>query len=495
MDKTLLNGLAAVTLAIALAACSLAQPPPPQPPPPPPPAMASPPPPPPPSPEEMSLAQNFAGGAPRGGGENSGLVPAPISITRYVGVDASGWPDAKNPMDLSDYYTSVGAQSVVDVQGAPATDSGPARTRDYDKEKRSWLARLFSSRTSTLTTEVRLDVTSPNLTAIVPLFSVSHVSSPGVGETWVTNLTSAYVESPMFRIGPNTKLTILPMADLSDKAKSQVAVQILGAVQQALAIASPQSALLTTLSKSEISSHAQALDVAISGLMSEEIKEGIPVGRFMSTWTRGASIMVTGTSPGWLTRTGDDTEAATDMRVGQWAISFRCPRPSAFDSADICGDRSHSPVATKADRKALEDEIVAAVPDDIALGFMLSSQVTVQQFIQTQSAFTTFVQKTTKQPEDDDAFCMAIVSDLSSSGLNGLDTALVVRAMIDRMPGLGDAATRGAIVTACQPLVKDHLTLAAPPATAGEAPPAAKPSRRAGSDATAPRRRAAASTK
>ncbi len=466
MDKTVPHGFAAVSLAIGLAACSHVQTPPLQPPPPPPPTMESPLP-----REAMSGASIFAAGASRNGGENSGLVPAPISITRYVGVDASGWPDARNPVDLSDYYTSVGAQSVVDVQGAPATGDGSAQTRDYDKEKRSWLARLFVSRTSTLTTEVRLDVTSPNLTAIVPLFSVSHVSSTGTGESWVTNLTSAYVESPMFRIGPNTKLTILPMADLSDKAKSQVAVQILGAVQQALAIASPQSALLTTLSKTEIANHAQALDVAISGLMSEEIKEGIPVGRFMQTWTKGARIMVTGTSPGWLTRTGDDASGVTDRRVGQWAISFRCPRPSAFDSADICGDGSRPPIATRSDRKALEDQIVAAVPDETALGFMLSSQVTVQQFIQTQSAFTTFVQKTTKQPEDDDAFCMAIVSDLSGSGLNGLDTALVVRAMIDRMPGLGDAATRVAIVTACQPLVKNHLTLGAAAATA----PIAKP--------------------
>ena len=392
-----------------------------------------------------------------------------FQIVRYIGIDTSAWPGAQAAQNYSDLYTRMELSSP-NSAGTAATGSA---LRDYNSENRDWFARLWSSETDTVTAVANITVRDPGLTVAIPLFSVSHASGRDLGNSWVTNFTASSVESPLFRIGPNTGLTIHVAAKISSDLKSQGASLAVGAVTKAVQIAAPTSTLLTTLSQTEVNNAASAIDTAISSLLSEDIGEDIEVGRLMNSWTGSAAISLSGCAP--FVRSTDpvatgncaanpDTDGGTDMPVGTWQLQLACPRISAFDPRDVCdvdsktGALTLEDISTPTKLQALQASAANTVSDAQVLGFNLSSQVNILTFVQSQSWFTTFMGVTgTKQAKNYDDFCNGALVGMEMNGLNKFDAALVIRAIANQMPQL--TAVKAAFATSdganCKKLLSD----------------------------------------
>ena len=377
---------------------------------------------------EPQLGSSGGSGAPQ-------LSPNPIEIVRYIGVDRSRWPDGGAPRNLSELYTRIEVET--DRATAGGGEAEPDNPRAYDKERRSALARLLANKTITITTLARADLNDPDLSISLPLYSISHSSVRGVGEVFVTDFMSSHVQAPLFRIRPNTSITIHMNTKISSDVKSQGAATVLKAVQTAVSIAAPTSTILTTLSKSDLSNASKAVDTALSGLFSQDLTEDIELGRLADSWTPSAQVEVDGRVPAGLVRTEQETRA--DKDIGAWHIRLSCPRPSYFDPRDLCSHVDGDPDGARfhPERLAeLQADIARQASDSSILEESLSAQVTIQAFIQTQSWFTAFLGKKDRTSDDTRAFCTNALSTLYAAGLNRFDASLVLRAMAGQMPGI-----------------------------------------------------------
>lgn len=384
-------------------------------------------------------------------GVGPGPVPGPgpnYQVVRYIGVDATSWGTLPVPLNYSDLYTRIVVSSA-----DPVGDAAPGKIlRNYRGEKRGWLDRVLSRETRTVTTVASITMRDPGLAFTIPLFSSTQASGSKIGNTWNTLYTSSSVESPLFRIGPNTGMTLHLSAKVSKDVKSEGVSLALKAVTTAVRIAAPASTLVTSLSKPDVNNAATAIDSAISSLLSVDISEDLEVGRLVDSWTRESHIELFGCAPFIRTEAGStdpdtrcaqdvDLDGAKNIAIGKWEISFACPRMSVFDPRDICHPLGQAARANDvvdltdpSKRQAANKEIADSVSDAQVLSFNLSSQVTVGAFVQAQPWFTAFTSKATKAASDYDSFCAGALVGLQASGFNLLDSAIVLRTMIRQLP-------------------------------------------------------------
>jgi hypothetical protein len=394
--------------------------------------------------------------------------PSDSTAASYqIGVKGDSWKPLPQPQNFSDLYTRIQLVSTEDVGAGE-----PNRAlRNYRAENRDWVSRLISSRTDTVTTVANVIVREPSLTVTIPLFSVSHASGLKLGNSWNTVYTASSMESPLFRIGPNTALTLHLSAKVSSDLKSQGVSFAIGAVTTAVRIAAPTSPLLTSLSKPEANNAANAIDAAISSLMSHDISEDVDIGRMADSWAADSHLSLFGCAP--FVKAGDqpqhpsatcavqqDIGGDADIAVGQWELRLACPRLSAFDPRDICHGLSSGTVTipsppvggvidiASASGRATAYKIVAdSVSDATILAFNLSSQVTIASFVQSQGWFTTFSAAATRKRSDYDGFCYGGLVGLEQSGLSKFDSALAMRAIIRQMPQMVSADWSGTSTT------------------------------------------------
>ena len=373
---------------------------------------------------------------------------------RYIGWDTSGWPRSKSGNSIAGLYTRLEIYSNADRGGGNSNsgdgEKNPIALRSYDKENRSWVERLLASETDTVTTLANIEIKDPELKVAVPLFSISHASGRDLGNTWVTNYTQSYVESPLFLIGSNTAMVVHLNAQVSKDLKSQAAASIIGAVTQAVQIAAPTSTLLTTLSKPEINNAASAIDTTISNMFSNDKSEDVELGRFADSWAPGDQLVVTGCAP-FVRLDGTRDErcsslqdaSSMDIKVGQWTIGMRCPQISVFDSRDICTTASNQHLMTASEIDTAQSQIATSVRNSDILKFPLSSQVSIMAFAQTQDWYTNFL-KSQKTDSDAASFCASAMGGTSSFVANGLsvfDSALALRAIIETASGVVQSLT------------------------------------------------------
>ena len=417
-----------------------------------------------------ALAPPSPRGGANGAANSDGEANGATEIERYIGVDRSSWPERVQPNGLADLYTRIEVET-----DAPATEStASARViRSYDLEKRNIIERIvLNSKTVTITTIANAELNSPDVTTALPLFSVSHVSARGSGETFLTKLTSSDVQAPLFRIGPNTTLTIHLDSAASDQQKFDATPLIFKAVQTAVGLAAPATPILTALSKADLSNTANAIDTTLGGLTSQDVTEDIELGRLVDTWSPDAELKVFGRTPKWLIRTvtetdsGDLSNKETDSNVGTWHIRLTCPRPSYFDTVDVCSYTTNATGAVKItlDAAKLPETLralkvrISNIPSSQVLQAQLSSQITVEQFVQTQSWYTAFLQTPPKSSDDTKTFCAQAMTSLYAVGLNQFDAALVLKAMATSMPGIVTLKSDVSIASSCQDLVKSELS-------------------------------------
>jgi hypothetical protein len=272
------------------------------------------------------------------------------------------------------------------------------------------------------------------------------------------------VKSPLFRIGPNTAMTVHVKAGVSSDVKSQASSLAIGAITKAVQIAAPESTLLTKLSKEDVTNTANALDSSISAFMSQKISEDIELGRLTDSWNPSAKLQLYGCAPFVKTEdssvgaeseglcgVNEDLDGQKNIPVGLWVLGLSCPRLSAFDPRDICGGLLPKEPAsidevtqqfvparidlTPESRVAANRVIASSVSDAQILSFNMSSQVSVLDFVRKAQWFSDFNKAGKSGTGGDYAkFCLGAVTDLEQNGFSTFDSALVVRAMVNRIP-------------------------------------------------------------
>lgn len=413
-----------------------------------------------------------SGGAGEQGNENA--KGTRISILRYVGADDRAWPDNKSGIALSDLYTRIelrinGNSSGNTSQPASGGGNDLRAVRSYEKEDRSWVERLFFSETDTVTALANVEIKNPDMKIAVPLYSVTHASGRGLGNSWVTNFTASYVESPLFRMTANSALVVHLNAQVSQDLKSQATSMVVGAVTQAVQIAAPTSTLLTALSKPEVNSAAQAIDSTISTLISQDKTEDLRLGRFADTWTPSTQFALSGCAPfvrldGSPSRddrcdrfAAADSSEYDDLRVGEWTIMLRCPQLSAFDEQDICHDPDGHALKTdktlsSQEQRAAFAKILSRINYAQVLQFPLSSQVNIRAFVLSRDWYTTFL-KSKQDPDAVTDFCANAVSGPSgfyANGLSWFDSAVALGATIRELSGLVKYRDRFRVNSGCK---------------------------------------------
>lgn len=390
------------------------------------------------------------------GGSSNLSIAYDNQILRYIGTDSSGWKNSDNGVgNFSDLYTKFELIEDSDQAGASGSSDPAFRDwRDYKAESGgawAWLG-LAAAETRTITTTAKISIHAPELSISIPLYSISHANGGGQGDIWATSFSSSYMESPLFKISPNTSLAIHLNAAVSQQVKSQAAALALKAVVTAVNTAVPTSALLTTLSSPQIASAGTAVDSAISNLLSDSISEDIELGRLASSWQPNYKFNLYGCAPFIKTEqnpkapdasgvcgTRADIGGGYDKYIGEWHIMLSCPRLSAFDSRSICNENGDlTPIATPGQRVSAQAPIAAEVDDGTVLQFELSNQKTIENYVENEAWFTGFTtgDLAKKAKSDYAGFCANAVVDLESVGLTKFDAELTLRSMVREMPQL-----------------------------------------------------------
>jgi hypothetical protein len=420
-----------------------------------------------PVPDAIGRTDTGAGTGAGAGGDAQHTEPsepaASYQLVRYIGLDAKAWPTTAAAQNYSDLYTRI---ELVSDNGAPGAGGPDAKLlRSYSAENRGFFSRLVSNKTDTVTAIANITVREPDLTISIPLYSISHASGLQLGNTWATNFTASNIESPLFRIGPNTGLTVRLSAKVSSDLKSQGVSLAVGAITRAVQIAAPTAPLLTVLSKQDVNNAATAVDTALSALLSKDISEDLQVGRMADAWANnGTAMTLYGCAPFVRAEKSDgttvpgncakdnDIDGAANLPIGSWQLKLTCPRLSVFDARSICA-KWNTPSTTPwdslprtggmldlttSDKRTAAGKVIAdSVRDSQVLGFKLASQTTIQTFVQSQDWYTTFVgNSANKQRTDYEKFCAGALNGMEMSGFSKLDAALAIRAMTRQMPQL-----------------------------------------------------------
>jgi hypothetical protein len=406
------------------------------------------------------------------------------SAVRYVGVNRLFWPISDSATnEFQDLYTqlyfigpdqsgAVNHKPLIDSKtGLPKLDKdnnpeyGP-NVRDYRKESRPYLARILTSDSKTVTLLADVEGNSPSAKFAVPLFSITYSSGKNLGNSWATNYTLSNTGTPLIKIGPNTVLTVHASIKVSNDLKSQGAAVAIGAITKAVQIAAPQTTLLNTLSSANVNQTANAIDGALSGLLSYNLSENVEFGQLMSSWNPGSYIVIYGCAPFMRMESDDigitnqehcgsnpDIDGQLDVNVGQWQMKLACPRPSVFDARDICsriGDaaldapkpddmaKTFIDISSDTTRKKVYKKIASNVQNSQVMNFELSSGSSILAFVPAQTWYSTFIglDQVKKDEPAFTEFCAGAMSGLEAVGLNQLDSALVIRAAIEQLPKL-----------------------------------------------------------
>jgi hypothetical protein len=413
-----------------------------------------------------------------------------VSPHRYILLKRDNWQDSNHTArrDVRDLYTNV----IIAYQRGNKSD---AQRRNYGEERYSWVSRLFTSRTETLTGAAKLALTGSGLGVSFPgaVFSFTHKSNRDEGETFETNIRPRTISTSTFLIPANGVLAVDLQVKTSTRVEGQYAARALDMVSAAVGTVTPNAKFVNELSKPGLKAAAAELDKGISKLQSDDVEETTTAHFNISTWTLDAHAIGEFRIP-WDVR-GAENKILDDMvRVGEWKIYLRCPRVSLFSERHICSDatlRNDVPgsiagtnVGAIDPDKTKWEQIVWTQKKKVArelsnreiLNFKIAPDKTIGEFAKAQTWYQDWLSERKAKPgtekplgptdskvryeaEDPIAesrnqrFCDNAAHDLGTGGrgnMSAFDAGLAVRAIVNDMPDF--IGFREAVLTHCKTL-------------------------------------------
>jgi hypothetical protein len=364
-------------------------------------------------------------------GGTSASTSKPINITPLSSFDDE-WP--KNPAAGSDFagaYTRLLIYSDI-----PEQTSGEVEDLQY--KGRSLLRRAIVGKEFSVNLSAHITVGTYEST--VPLATIGHQSNSS-GELWNRVIHHTKADFPLFLVRNDGSASIPSIKIGVTGTKTYTSRGAATAVQVALGVAKATSAsasVITKLSEQSTKDKARAVDEAISKLFASGIAEEHWTDRDLRSWNadgnkpRGVKVefMIPGDEEDW---------NSPKQIVGTWTITFDFPRPSIFADWRICGDSSMPRCVSNPD-KAIEKIHKSLDPGEV-LNYMLvnggNSLGTVKSFLSQQdwyvSAQSALADKA-KVKEAAGGLCRRIKNEITGLGLNGLDSEIVLWAVVNGMP-------------------------------------------------------------
>lgn len=300
--------------------------------------------------------------------------------TEMVGIH-SCWPadeSSGQSTELNDFYAHWSLRELPQKRVV----------RDYKRESSSAFIRLFVGKDLSMVGSLRIDMREPATTFVIPLASFSYQGRVGKGQNWSTNLLSDDQTLPFFRIGPTSSAQISVTAKTTTTLQIQAANTVLNVLRDLSTIASPGSALVSTLTQSSIKQTAQTLDNALSSVWGESRDESHATARQLSEWQPHARFIIQLVMPKFVkSKLANGTSAKDDApSLTRWyELSLSCPRRSIFSSAAECEGRS-----VESAKNALVS-LSTQVSAPQVLNFTVAAGISLQQFVTNHDWYSRFL--------------------------------------------------------------------------------------------------------
>jgi hypothetical protein len=423
-----IRDIACAVAVAALAGCAAPQ------------AVAPPPPPPPPPPSSNTFSFT---GASLGNNQPGGPVGA-INITPFTGLAEQWTPASAQGGIFADTYTRL----IVTSETANGSGQGGAELPYIER----WpIIRYLIGREFAM--NLTASVTAGSFKATVPLLSLDHKSDSNVGEQWSRTVYHSAEAFPLFLVSaagdgaiPSIRAELKGSIDVSSRLAAT-------GVQVALAVAedvSPQSKVVTELSKSSVQKKATAVDAAIGKLFGRGIDEGHWSDQDIRYWQWQKGVQITFFIPA--SESGFDSPGK--LPVGAWTVTFDEPRPSLFVDWRICNPAAHA--ALTYDGSGLyaplrcarsRDEAIARIFKDVDAASVLKTSLTdgdnnlgqIQNYLSQQDWYKAAQPNLSDPAKAANAapdFCLHIRNTIIAVGLSTTDANIVVWAVATAMPDL-----------------------------------------------------------
>ncbi|GAB5458431.1 MAG: hypothetical protein Hens3KO_14610 [Henriciella sp.] len=335
-------------------------------------------------------------------------------------IDVAMDPGASNSNDtnaisLVNYYTRLRIKTLTpkatDMSGTAsgAYLEGDA-DRSYRSESRSWLSRMFSSKSVSRTLLAEFDLSKPDIKATEALFAASFTSSRQEGETWSTDQSLAVYATPWFKVSSNTTLTAKMRMQLADTRESTGAsASFIGTLSNAATLMAPTASLVTYFSAPAVTQSSNFLDSAVSSLFGRAITEQSTGTMPLKTWQPNRPLLVVSAAM----PDARDIRKTNDREIlGAWEVYLEPPILSMFTTEVLSfGDEVYP------------DYISVSSAD--VLGFKIGDELTVYDYVFSRLEIADRIDELnmTGEPELARKICNRIDRGLSEIGFNSWDSA------------------------------------------------------------------------
>lgn len=354
-------------------------------------------------------------------------------------IDVAMDPGASNSNDTSaislvNYYTRLRIKTLTpkatDMSGTAsgAYLQGDA-DRSYRRESRSWLSRMFSSKSVSRTLLAEFDLSKPDIKATEALFAASFTSSRQEGETWSTDQSLAVYATPWFKVSSNTTLTAKMRMQLADTRESTGAsASFIGTLSSAATLMAPTASLVTYFSAPAVTQSSNFLDSAVSSLFGRAITEQSTGTMPLKTWQPNRPLLVVSAAM----PDARDIRKTNDREIlGAWEVYLEPPILSMFTTEVLSfGDEVYP------------DYISVSSAD--VLGFKVGDELTVYDYVFSRLEIADRIDELnmTGEPELARKICNRIDRGLSEIGFNSWDAAKGVWAVAksDRLTMMASGA-------------------------------------------------------
>lgn len=288
----------------------------------------------------------------------------------------------------------------------------------------------------------------------VPLLSVSYEGRAGNIETFATALTQSSADQPYFRLTAATAANVALSAQISRDSESRYAAALLGAVQNALNLAIPQSTLLTRINGDDMARTTSAIDSTLSRLGSESTSEIASAGNLIEHWHSNSRFRIhvhvprkmAPTAQAFPARRRSATERAAPEVLDNWLVfdlQLTCPRHSMFSDRDICDtderrgqngvDDITDEVIEAAETKVIQSLTRRLKPQQV-VDFELAPGVTIRQRLTSADFFQRYLRlmsgPSANKALERATFCESVVNELYRLGLSSLDARIGLWALV-----------------------------------------------------------------
>jgi hypothetical protein len=272
-----------------------------------------------------------------------------IDVTPYLNFE-SYWPVTKNESDSEKANRTVlqGAYMRLFAVGGMGHDKTEGQARPnpfaYEGRKRNLLERLIHGESKSAVLVANVSIRNPNSQinhqTTMPLLTITHDSNSEVGEVFLTDVTDSLIDTPYFKVGPNSTISTQFEIKTSKTITSKVVRLVLESINTLASVASPTSSLVTELNKDSVNNRAGRVDDVIGRLFSETVSETIRSERTINDWKPGSFFQVYLDN---IMREMFDSKQVN--RLGTWRVQLARPRPSMFSDVEYycledskCGD-------------------------------------------------------------------------------------------------------------------------------------------------------------